>query len=88
VTRAELIEVARRFLFRRRHNYILTFRSAPGQEVLRDLAPFCYANSSTFKPNEREHVLAEGRREVWLRIANHLNMSPEELWRLYDGRES
>ncbi len=87
MTRAELLEAARRFLFRRRHNYILTFRSPPGQEVLRDLATFCHANLSTFKADAREHALAEGRREVWLRIANHLNMSPEELWRLYDGRE-
>ena len=88
MTRSELIEAARRFLFRRRHAYQVTFKGPLAQEVLRDLSVFCYANASTFYANDRKQALAEGRREVWLRIANHLNMPPEELWRLYDGRES
>jgi hypothetical protein len=27
--------------------------------------------------------VAEGRREVWLRIQAHLRLTDEELWRLY-----
>ena len=83
----ELIEKARRFLMRRRHNYRLAFLSPPGQEVLRDLAAFCRANETTFHPDARLHAVAEGRREVWLRIANHLNMPPDELWALYTRRD-
>ncbi len=83
----ELIEKARRFLMRRRHNYRLAFLSPPGQEVLRDLAAFCRANETTFHQDARLHAVAEGRREVWLRIANHLNMPPDELWALYTRRD-
>lgn len=83
----ELVEKARRFLMRRRHNYRLAFLSPPGQEVLRDLAAFCRANETTFHADARLHAVAEGRREVWLRIANHLNMPPDELWALYTRRD-
>lgn len=84
---SELVEKARRFLMRRRHNYRLAFLSPPGQEVLRDLAAFCRANETTFHQDARLHAVAEGRREVWLRIANHLNMPPDELWALYTRRD-
>lgn len=84
---SELLEKARRFLMRRRHNYRLTFLSPPGQEVLRDLAAFCRANETTFHADARLHAVAEGRREVWLRIANHLNMPPDDLWALYTRRD-
>lgn len=84
---SELIEKARRFLMRRRHNYRLAFLSPPGQEVLRDLAAFCRANETTFHQDARLHAVAEGRREVWLRIANHLNMPPDDLWALYTRRD-
>lgn len=84
---SELIEKARQFLMRRRYNYRLTFLSAPGQEVLCDLAKFCRANETTFHADARLHAVAEGRREVWLRIANHLNMPPEELWAVYTRRD-
>ena len=36
-------------------------------------------------PDARVHAVAEGRREVWLRIAQHLNLSEENLWRAYGG---
>lgn len=73
---------------RRRHAYRLTFLSPPGEEVMRDLAKFCRANETTFHSNDRVHCLAEGRREVWLRIANHLRMPPDELWKLYSGMDN
>jgi hypothetical protein len=81
------VEKARQFLMRRRHNYRLTFLAPPGQEVLRDLATFCRANETTFHADARLHAVAEGRREVWLRIANHLNMPPDDLWVLYTRRD-
>lgn len=49
------------------------------QQMLKDLEQFCYAKKTTFHENERAHVLAEGRREVWLRIQHFLNISEAEL---------
>ena len=82
---SELKDKARQFLGARQYNYQKTFRSPTGEVVLRDLARFCRANTSTFHEDARLHAVAEGRREVWLRIQNHLNLSPEDLWRLTSG---
>lgn len=72
------------YLARRRTAYIKTFlNNVFGQEVLEDLARFCRANQSTFHPDARAHAVAEGRREVWLRIQSHLQLSDEQLWQLY-----
>lgn len=71
----------------RQMHYRQTFKGQPAQTVLRDLARFCRANASTFHEDPRAHALAEGRREVWLRIQNHLNLSPAELFRLSTGED-
>lgn len=72
------------FISRRRTAYVKTFTATPfGEEVLRDLALFCRANESCFHPDPRSHAVAEGRREVWLRIQKHLNLTDEELYRLF-----
>lgn len=78
-----LIERARNFLFRRRTAYIKTFQGPFAEEVLADLARFCRANQTTFHSDSRVHAVAEGRREVWLRISQHLNLTDEQLWQLY-----
>ena len=79
-----MFDTVREFLSRRRTTYVKVFlSSAFGDEVLTDLAKFCRANESTFHPDARAHAVAEGRREVWLRIARHLNLSDEQLWALY-----
>ena len=82
-----LLEKARQFILTRQYNYRKTFLNPPGEAVLRDLASFCRANESTFHEDARLHAVAEGRREVWLRIQNHLNLSPADLWRLTSGRD-
>jgi hypothetical protein len=74
---------AQRFVAQRRTAYIKTFQTPFAEEVLADLAKFCRANESTFHPDARVHAVAEGRREVWLRIQQHLQMSDEELWRAF-----
>lgn len=51
--------------------------------VLRDLAKFCRANESTFAPDPRAHAVLEGRREVWLRIQEHLQLTPEQMYALH-----
>jgi len=54
--------------------------------VMKDLAKFCRAKESTFHPDPRAHALAEGRREVYLRIMEHLELSVEDLYGIYTGK--
>jgi len=80
-------EQAREFLARRRTAYAKTFNGVFADEVLADLAKFCRANETTFHPDERVHAVLEGRREVWLRIQQHLNLSDEDLWRIFANQQ-
>lgn len=72
-------------LLGRQQAYIATFpKDSPTvQAVLRDLASFCRAHNSTFAIDPRLHALQEGRREVWLRITEHLELDGKALWELY-----
>ncbi len=70
----------------RRHAYREVFKGPNAEIVLKDLARFCRAHESTFHADPRAHALAEGRREVWLRLQEHLQLTPEQLWSLYSGR--
>lgn len=83
-----LLQQAQQFLGRRRTAYVKTFSGAFGEEVLQDLAKFCRAHESTFHADPRAHAVAEGRREVWLRIQRHLQLDDETLWRLYGSPTS
>lgn len=84
----EWLDKLRVALNERRYAYQATFRGPMGEVVLKDLARFCRAHESTFHVDPRAHALAEGRREVWLRIAEHLHLPPDQLWSLYSGRPS
>ena len=75
-----MIDRIRDFLTTRAQAYKRTFRGASGERVLNDLAHFCRAHSSTFNPDPRMEGILQGRREVWLRIAAHMNMTEKELW--------
>jgi hypothetical protein len=75
-------EAAQAFIAQRRTAYVRTFDTPAGEEVLADLAKFCRANESTFHPDARVHAVMEGRREVYLRLQNHLQLSDQELARL------
>lgn len=77
------LDAVREFLSTRRTAYVRTFNNPPGQEVLVDLARFCRAHDSTFHVDARAHAVAEGRREVFLRIQKHLQLTDEQLWALY-----
>ena len=81
----ELYEKAKRFFARRQYAYRATFKGPLAEEVLQDLAKFCRANRTTFHEDARLHAVAEGRREVWLRIQNHLQLTEAELWELLSG---
>jgi hypothetical protein len=83
-----LLQAAQQFLARRRTAYVKAFSGPFGQEVLQDLAKFCRAHESTFHADARAHAVAEGRREVWLRIQKHLQMDDAQLWQLYGSPTS
>ena len=78
-----IINKTREFLFNRQYYYRQTFETPYGDKVLADLAKFCRAHETTFRPDARESALLEGRKEVFLRIAHHLNMTQEQLWQHY-----
>lgn len=72
------------FLRLRKRAYQFAFPDPKNSEVLKDLAKFCRANASCFDDNDRRHAIAEGRREVWLRIQQHLNLQPDDLYEIYN----
>lgn len=81
-----VVDKVRDLLFRRQRAYRAIFDTPAGREVLVDLARFCRAHESTFNPEARISAQLDGRREVWLRIAQHLNLDPDTLWALYNER--
>ena len=56
-------------------------------KVLSDLAKFCRANASTYQADPRLSDVLIGRREVWLRIQHHLQLSDDQLWHLYGNNQ-
>jgi hypothetical protein len=85
----ELAGKAFDFLRARRTAYQLTFRddNYAAQQVLIDLAKFCRAGRTTFHPDPRISAVLQGRHEVWLRITNHLHLTSEQLFALYNGNQ-
>lgn len=80
----EILERIKAFLHSRKQAYQITFQGGPEcDRVLMDLAQFCRAGKSTFHPDPHVAAKLDGRREVWLRIADHLNMSVDDLYRIY-----
>ena len=79
----ELADVAERTIRERKWAYSQLFadpgRSAAVAVVIADLARFCRADVSTFRADPREHAALEGRREVWLRIREHIDLPLDEL---------
>lgn len=84
-----LLSKAKDLLGQRQRAYFNVFN--PEQQfseiVLRDLAKFCRANETCFHTDQRLHAVLEGRREVWLRIQQHLKLSPDQLAELYKVKE-
>lgn len=78
-----IVQAAREYISRRRTAYVKTFDGPFGDEVLADLAKFCRANETAFHTDPRVHAALEGRREVFLRIARHLQLTDEQLWALH-----
>lgn len=76
------------FLRSRKRAYQLTFNSPVGRDVLIDLFKFCRMNETCFHADPRIHAVLEGRREVALRIQQHLHLSSEQLMALYAGQNA
>ncbi len=81
----EIEAKAKSHLFTRQTAYKVLFgtESEALKMVFNDLKEFCRAETSSFHADPRIHAVLEGRREVWLRIADHLQLNPEELWKKY-----
>lgn len=69
------------------YNRVFDRQSVYTETVLKDLAKFCRAHQTTFLPDPRAHAVLEGRREVWLKIQEYLQMTPEEIYKLHTIKE-
>lgn len=82
----ELLEQVQAALSGRASAYRDTFINAQGDKVLKDLAAYCRANESTAHPDPNMAARLDGRREVWLRIQQHLRLTDDQLWSLFQPR--
>lgn len=79
----EIFQDSMNFLFGRAGAYRAVFDGPRAREVLVDLAKFCRAHESTADANPHIAARLDGRREVWLRIQEHIQMNNDDLWKLY-----
>jgi len=82
-------EQLKAFLANRQRAYheVFSSESAPVKEVMRDLRRFCRVDESCFHPDPRTTALLEGRREVFLRIQEHLNLNLTQLINLHTRKD-
>lgn len=75
------------FLTERKRAYQLAFGSPAGERVLKDLRRFCCDVGTTFRAGDAyESFALEGRRQVLLRIREHLEMDVGQLLDAYEKR--
>ena len=89
MTMQSLVQIAREFLRGRSLSYrrVFTLSNPDAADVLADLAKFCRAHDTTAHPDTHMAARLDGRREVWLRIQNHLRLTDDQLWLLYGGAQ-
>lgn len=69
----------------RRRAYRATFNTVEGRKVLADLRRFCRASVPTADVNNANVTfLLEGRREVFLRIISHMNLTEDDIFELVE----
>ncbi len=61
--------------------------TSAGKRVFRDLALYCGAYKTTFRPDAREHALMEGRRQVFLKMQAMLELPDEEFLKSIEDSE-
>ena len=75
---------AKEILSGRKLAYCDVFKESEAQKlVLSDLEKFCRAKESCFHPDPRLHAALEGRREVFLRIKDFLDLTVTQLEEKY-----
>ena len=80
-------------LMRVRKQSALHFKGMAGTPFLRHLATYCRANETCMVKDARGNIdrdktlVLESRREVWLMIQNHFNLTPTQLLALYGGSD-
>jgi hypothetical protein len=55
-----------------------------GERALADLAEFCFAKKSTFDSDPLVMARRNGRRDVWLRITNYLNLDEDAVQKIME----
>lgn len=71
----------------RRRAYKAAFNNPEGRKVLADLRRFCRATLPTADVNNvHTTYLLEGRREVFLRITAHLQLTEEDVFKLIEDQ--
>lgn len=85
----ELKAAAQRFISGRQGAYrrLFSLENRDADVVLTDLAGFCRAHQSTAHPDPHMAARLDGRREVFLRISQHLQLDERTLWLLYGGQQ-
>lgn len=84
------MEATMDFLRGRKNAYKFTFSltNPAARMVLEDLTKFCRGAESAAVPGDHDRtMMLLGRQEVFLRIQQHLNLTPEQLFTLYGGKE-
>lgn len=69
------------------YNRVFDPQSVHTRTVLLDLAKFCRAHQTCFHPDPRLHAMLEGRREVWLKIQEYLQLTDQEIYDLHKIKE-
>jgi len=78
---------------RRRKQSYLQFKGIGGAAFFADLANFCCANAVEIVKDEQGRLdkdamlILVGRREVWLRIQNHFNLTSQQLLAIQLGKD-
>lgn len=81
----DTVERIKRLFGERRYAYTMVFdpKNMYTKRVLFDLAKFCRAHEPTFHKDPRIHAMLEGRRDVWLRIQEQLNLNVDQIYELH-----
>jgi len=72
-------------LLERQSAYKRTFGGPLAAHILEDLADFCHFNEAGYHPDRRMTDVLIGRREVFLRIVQNLELSPDDMFELATG---
>lgn len=81
-----LLQKLNPMVLKRRRAYLATFSGPNGKQVLADLRRFCRATLPTADVNNPNVTyLLEGRREVFLRILSHMQITEDELFELTES---